>query len=175
MKARTRHRRRIRTVLTASGFLLVILGFAVFILNAPAEESGMKFDLHVEDSATAQPVAGATLFVIGRNPGAGSAPLGSFLTDSSGSASIVAPSSILSVAVFKQGYQEYTVLDLPVANTYVIHLGITNATSTLDAVNSTDWFALPSPGHAEGAIVIAAGVALVAVAIFRESRKGHPQ
>ena len=174
MKPRARHRRRNRNVFIATGFVLVILGIAVFIVNAPSGESGMKYNLNVKDSATNQPVAGATLFVFGKGTGGGPVPLANVLTDSSGSASIVAPSSLLSVAVFKQGHQEYSVQDFPFANTYVIHLGVTNATSSIEAINSTlGWFALPSPGYIEGAIVIAAGVAVLAVTVVWESRKSH--
>jgi hypothetical protein len=160
---------------------LVILGIAVFIASPSAgkPESGKEIVFHVDDSVTKQPVSGATLSIIFAIPGVGLYPPVNIYTNSSGLASSAALSSNFSIDVIKQGYQEYYAQDLAVANTYVIHLGITNVTSTIEAVNSTrgGGFALPSLslGQLGGAIVVATGVVVLAVAVSRGFHKSHPQ
>lgn len=157
--------------------MLVILGIAVFIASPPVGQPEMRFVFYVNDSATNQPIAGAALSVVAVIPGVGTAPLARVLTDSNGSASIAAPSSIFSVDVIKQGYQEYYVHGFALANTYVIHLGVTNATSRIDLFNSTrgGGFALPSlsEGQLGGVIVAATGVVLMAVAALRTYYRSH--
>jgi hypothetical protein len=177
MKAKIQRRRRVREAFIVTGSVLVILGVAVFMTSPPTGVSRMRVVFYVNDSATKQPIVSATLSIDGRISGVGQVPYANMPTDSNGSVSIAAPFSIFSVDVIKKGYQEYYEQNLPMANIYVIHLGLTNAMSSLEAINSTrrGGSALPLPlGQLVGAIVAAAGVVVLAMAAVWRFQRDYP-